>query len=350
MAQEALPDVVVRTPATVVRRKGPFVSVVVPLHTAPSSTVADLEALELALSEAFSMHEIVVVLTDGREHQQWATELTTRLPNIQVIGLVRGAGDERAYTAGIDTALGDVVVTARLGSDRPEDVVRCANMVREREAVVYGINTGAGASRGAARKTAGYLMGMDVPSMSLGLRGFSRAALDGWLPRRDRDKVLRVLPLLSGYPYVVMPYEASRREGGAVKLRQALRSVLYASARPLRLAVGLALAASALNAVYALYVLIIAISRDAVEGWTSMSLQMSVMFFLLSLVVAIMAQFMYHANETASERPVYRVAFESTSSVLGARDALNVEAAAEASADATATSAPTAPVARGGAA
>jgi hypothetical protein len=61
-----------------------------------------------------------------------------------------------------------------------------------------------------------------------------------------------------------------------------------------------------------------------------MSLQMSVMFFLLSVVIAIMAEFMYQSNETANERPVYRVVFEATSSVLDARDMLNVESQAPA--------------------
>ncbi|MEP7217225.1 MAG: hypothetical protein ABI782_13320, partial [Anaerolineaceae bacterium] len=73
-----------------------------------------------------------------------------------------------------------------------------------------------------------------------------------------------------------------------------------------------------------------AVVRGAVEGWTSMSLQISVMFFLLSIVIAIMAEFMYHAHQTGSERPLYGVVFESTSSVLGVRDRLNVEAAADA--------------------
>jgi hypothetical protein len=54
------------------------------------------------------------------------------------------------------------------------------------------------------------------------------------------------------------------------------------------------------------------------------------MFFLMSVVIAIMAEFMYQSNDTANERPIYRVAFEATSSVLEAREMLNVEAEATA--------------------
>jgi hypothetical protein len=109
-------------------------------------------------------------------------------------------------------------------------------------------------------------------------------------------------------------------------LRQVLRSMFYASARPLRVAVAIALLASLVNMLYALYVVGVGLFQGAVAGWTSMSLQMSLMFFLLSVVIAIMAEFMFQSNETTNERPIYRVAFEATSSVLAARDTLNVDA------------------------
>lgn len=331
VALDLLPDVVMRTPA-IVRRAEPFVSVVTPVCGPNDAALADLDTLESALTAVFPLHEIMVIVMDGRNCQAWARELTGRVANVQVIGLLPGASEEQAYTAGLDTVLGDIVVTAHLGSDEPSDIIRCAQLVREHDSVVYGIDQASHGRviRGILQIAARSVMCTDVPSMSLGLRGFTRPTLDTWLPRRDRDKVLRVLPLLAGHPHTVMPYQARRPARDAVKLQQTLRSLLYASARPLRAAVGLALAGSALNAGYALYVLIIAFSRGAVEGWTSMSLQISMMFFLLSIVIAIMAEFMYHSHETSSERPLYRVTFESTSSVLGVRDRLNVEAAADA--------------------
>jgi hypothetical protein len=332
VALDSLPDVVMHTPAMTARRAGPFVSVMTPVSVTTDEALGQLEALESALSVAFPLHEIMVVVMEGRTCHAWAGELTSRVANVQVIGLLPGASEEQAFTAGLDTVLGDIVVTAHLGSDDPSDIIRCAELVRTHDSVVYGIDqTSHGrAARGILQRTATSVMCTDVPSMNLGLRGFTRPALDTWLPRRDRDKVLRLLPLLAGYPYTVMPYEARRPARDALGFRQTLRSLFYASARPLRAAVGLALVGSALNAIYALYVLIIAIVRGAVEGWTSMSLQISMMFFLLSIVIAIMAEFMYHAHETGSEQPLYRITFESTSSVLGVRDRLNVEAAADA--------------------
>jgi hypothetical protein len=262
----------------------------------------------------------------------------TRHPNLQVVGLLSEVGDEVGYTAGLDVALGDLVVTARLGTDPPDAVLRCADLLRQGAQVVLGVDKshdGPRRRQGAlrlARAAASRSMGREVGSVSLGLRGYGRAALDAWSGRRDRDRVLRLLPALSGYPYTVMPYTA--RPGGQgrsmTSVRQIVRSLFYASSRPLRAAVALALAASVLNVIYAFYVVIVGVVRGAVEGWTSLSLQMSLMFFLLSLVIAIMAEFMYQSTEVANDRPPYRVAFEATSSVMTAREALNVEAAAAA--------------------
>ena len=328
-------EVVVRTPAPPAR-VGTFVSVVVVADYANTQIETDLAELDEALSAAYPVHEIVLVVPGSRGRLPWARGLAERQANLQVLGLLREVSPEVAFTAGLDGALGDVVVTARLGIDPPEDVVRCASLVTDQTAVVVGADRAASARRRllrrASRIIASHSTGEKIASVSLGLRAYSRPALDAWLPRRDRDRVLCMLPTISGYPSEVMPYESRLRDRphSATSMRQVLRSVFYASSRPLRVAVGIAVAASLANMLYAMYVVAVGVFRGAVEGWTSMSLQMSLMFFLISVVIAIMAEFMYQSNDTANERPIYRVAFEATSSVLEAREMLNVEAEATA--------------------
>lgn len=323
-------EIVVRTPAPA-GRGGTFLSVVVIADAASTEVESDLAALDAALAETFPVHEIVLVLTASRGRVLWARNLAEKQANLQVLGLLHEAGDEVAFTAGLDGALGDVVVTARLGADAPADIVRCAGLVTDDHAVVVGVDATAPSRRRLAVRATSALasrsMGQEIASVSLGLRAYSRAALDAWLPRRDRDRVLRMLPVISGYSATVMEYTPTSRahQRGATSARQVIRSIFYSSSRPLRLAVGLALAGSALNLLYALYVLAVGLFSGAVAGWTSMSLQNSIMFFLLSVVIAIMAEFMFQSNETANERPIYRVAFEATSAVLEARDMLNVE-------------------------
>ncbi|MFD2090345.1 hypothetical protein [Blastococcus deserti] len=325
-------ELVLRTPAPD-RSASTFVSVVVIAEGPAAQIESDLTALDAALSAAYPVHEIVLVLSGARGRQPWARALARRQANLQVLGLLHECTDEVAFTAGLDGALGDVVVTARLGVDAPTDVVRCASMVDDDTGIVVGVDRAAGGGRrlalGLSRRLARYGMrDDDIASVSLGLRAYSRQALDAWLPRRDRDRVLRLLPSLSGYPSAVLDYTPGTRAHArsTTSLRQVLRSIFYASARPLRLAVGISVTASVINLLYALYVVIVGVFKGAVAGWTSTSLQTSVMFFLICVVIAIMAEFMYQSNETANERPAYRVAFEATSAVQNARDMLNVEA------------------------
>lgn len=325
-------ELVLRTPAPD-RSASTFVSVVVIADGASAQVETDLAALDAALVAAYPVHEVVLVLSGARGRQSWARALSQRQANLQVLGLLHECTDEVAFTAGLDGALGDVVVTARLGVDAPADIVRCAGMVDEDTAIVVGVDTAAATGRrlalGLSRRLARYGMrDDDIASVSLGLRAYSRQALDAWLPRRDRDRVLRLLPSLSGYPSAVLEYSAGARSHArsTTSLRQVLRSIFYASARPLRLAVGISLTASLVNLLYALYVVVVGVFKGAVAGWTSTSLQTSIMFFLICVVIAIMAEFMYQSNETANERPAYRVAFEATSAVQNARDMLNVEA------------------------
>lgn len=209
-------EVVVRTPAPS-GPTGTFVSVVVVADHESAQVERDLADLDAALSAVYPVHEVVLVLKASRGRIPWGRALAERQANLQVLGLLHDVNDEVAYTAGIDGALGDVVVTARLGVDAPADVVRCASMVTEETAVVVGVDAAGTSRRRLAvrlgRAVVRHSLGEDSTSVTLGLRGYSRAALDAWLPRRDRDRVLRVLPTISGYPSTVLHYSTGARTG-----------------------------------------------------------------------------------------------------------------------------------------
>src|SRR3712207_7185257 len=89
-------------------------------------------------------------------------------------------------------------------------------MVNDETAVVVGVDRRAPAGRRVAPRLSPALasrsLGEEIATVSLGLRGHSRPALDAWLPRRDRGRVLRMLPSISGYPLAVLPYQSGERQ------------------------------------------------------------------------------------------------------------------------------------------
>lgn len=313
---------------------GPFVSVVVTADPAAADLGPRLRRLEAALETEFAAHELVLVLVGAADEQVRAelTALVAGEANLQVLALASGRSEELAFTAGLDIALGDVVVIARLEVDPPDAVVRCAQLLVAHAPAVYGIDRRRTATWGQrrvlalGRALARRSLGVPVPTVSLGLAGFRRDVLTEWMARRDRDRVLRLLPAMTGGDYSVLPYDGEQRDRRSLESAgQVVRSLLHASARPLRLAVWLSVAVCAVNVVYALYVLVIGVFRGAVEGWVSLSLQASVMFFFLGVVAAVMAEYTYQSVTAASGSPLYRVSFEATSTRLGPREALNVE-------------------------
>jgi hypothetical protein len=98
---------------------------------------------------------------------------------------------------------------------------------------------------------------------------------------------------------------------------------------PLRIVSILALTGAVLNLLYSVYVVVIAVASGRVQpGWTTLSLQQSGMFFLLSVVVFVLSEYLAHALRWSLEGPPYFIASELTSAILTRRQKLNVDSRA----------------------
>jgi hypothetical protein len=140
----------------------------------------------------------------------------------------------------------------------------------------------------------------------------------------------RSLQAASGFNKVTLQYSAPRsacaREGTWSRVRRSLSLLMSSTTAPLRLVSGIALLGATLNMVYSVYVLMIALVRGNVApGWTTLSLQQSGMFFLLSIVVFFLSEYLAHAMSWSLEGPPYYIASEKTSAVITRRQQLNVE-------------------------
>jgi hypothetical protein len=176
----------------------------------------------------------------------------------------------------------------------------------------------------------------DLPEAASSFRLYSRRALNAFLDNRDRYELFPVVASFAGYGYSELPYDAM--QGGpspqkadlAEALRRGTRILLVSSHRPLRLLSMLALTGAFLNVLYSLYVFTIRLWRDQVaEGWTSLSLQVSLMFFLLFLIVAALCEYVVRLFLHGQERPRYVISGESHSMVLARKHELNVKADSE---------------------
>lgn len=83
------------------------------------------------------------------------------------------------------------------------------------------------------------------------------------------------------------------------------------------------------NAGYSIYVLAVGVFKhDVAPGWISLSLQQSGMFFLISLVLMVLGEYILQMVSLSNEGPLYHVGQEFTSARLTRREKLNIEEAA----------------------
>ena len=94
----------------------------------------------------------------------------------------------------------------------------------------------------------------------------------------------------------------------------------------MRIVTSLSLFGAAANLLYSAYIVAIGIFKaDVAPGWVSLSLQQSGMFFLISMVLLVLGEYILHMTRLNNEGPLYHVAQEFTSVRMTRREKLNVE-------------------------
>ncbi|MFD1693386.1 hypothetical protein ACFSHR_23830 [Azotobacter chroococcum] len=97
----------------------------------------------------------------------------------------------------------------------------------------------------------------------------------------------------------------------------------------MRLVTSLSLFGAIANLVYSVYVLAIGLLKtDIAPGWISLSLQQSGMFFLISLVLLVLGEYILHMASLSNEGPLYHIGQEFTSARMTRHEKLNIETVA----------------------
>uniref|UniRef100_A0A1I7ZKB1 DAO domain-containing protein n=1 Tax=Steinernema glaseri TaxID=37863 RepID=A0A1I7ZKB1_9BILA len=96
----------------------------------------------------------------------------------------------------------------------------------------------------------------------------------------------------------------------------------------MRVVTALSLFGAVANLLYSIYVVVIALFKtDVAPGWISFSLQQSGMFFLISLVLLVLGEYILNMASLSNEGPLYHVGQEFTSARMTRHEKLNIEEA-----------------------
>lgn len=316
-AQEALSD----TPMRGVRGI-PTISCVVPCYNEAENLCSLLPTLRSRLASLAPRWEIVLVddgSTDatGSHLPEW-----TRMPGVRVLRLSRNFGKEAALTAGLQAAVGQVVVT--MDSDlqhSPEmlgtfvrhwcagaDVVYAVRTQRDSETVFkqlgtrwfYRLMNGGGRFK--------------VPAGAGDFRLMDRKVVDALLSLPERNRFMKGLYAWVGFEAVAVPYVPEERRHGhthfsPLKLVQlALDGLTAFTVWPLRalIAVGFALALAAFGYGAYLTAEYLAYGHD-VGGWTTIVVSLMLFSGIQLVSLGVVGEYIGRIYDEVKRRPMYVV-------------------------------------------
>ena len=307
------------------------ISVVVPLQNDAKLLPNLVDELDRVLEASFRFFEIILV-DDGStdDTRNVVASILKSRQRIRYQRLSRSFGRDICLSAGIESAIGDFVCTLNPRTDPVDALPKMILECKQHGGIVHGIaenpeprNWIRGATGSLFRRYCRKHLGVDIKHGVSDLRVMSRQSVNALLQIREQSRHLRVLTLMLGYSHGFYPYQITTREGSphrprlGFEISTAIDLLTSNTRHPLRLVTCAGMAGAFLNLLYALYVVAVYLTmRNVASGWTTTSLQLSGMFFLVCSILTVMSEYLGTILREVRGRPLYFIAEESTSSVL----------------------------------
>ena len=304
-----------------------FVSVVLVASKVGKENIQAIGQLSTLLKNRYSNYEIICV-TESTElvASKKLGDTLDDLPCIRVIQLSKRDSTDLMIFAGIDSAIGDTVVVMLAGKDPVEKLPEFVEKNKE-YSIVFGISDSR-TRKGIVNEYGSRLfywynkkfLGIYIPNRSTYYAAFNRMAVNALTHNGRHAKHIRHLARQVGYENTSLTYTPAAEYGEKKKAKDLFISAIELSTNysnhPLRFISWLGFLAALLNVCYAVYVVFTKVFKDEVaEGWTTTSLQLSVMFFFLFAILAILSEYIGKILQEARKEQPYHVVNELNSRI-----------------------------------
>ncbi len=303
-----------------------FVSAIVVTDKQSKYLSKEIKTLSSILQAKYANYEIIVV--DGGvlpQEMQKVTKLLDTIPCVRIVRLSRHATKDVCVFVGLESAIGDIVVIKSF-NDPPKLLTTFVAEATQYD-LVFGVSkqrTRAGLVNHYGAKLFYWynkkFLQISIPENATYYMALSRRAVNA-LTRSGRNaRHIRYLARQIGYSSCEVQYDPkeSMIEHNSIPrlITSALELSTTYSNRPLRFLAWLGFLGSFLNLVYALYVVTVRLFKHNVaEGWTTLSLQSSVMFFLLFAILAFICEYIGKILQETQADATYHIADELNSKV-----------------------------------
>ena len=317
-----------------------FLSLVITAKNDEDTLYKEIEDISNRLKILVDDYELIIIDNASTDRTiSLLSDLTssTGLPNLQVYSLTKEVDRDAATWVGLENALGDFVVVFNPAQDdfavlpsmlekavSGNDVVFASNQLMPKQ--TFGYRVANGFFNFMYKRFNDIHLAKEAPEYRI----LSKRVINFILQHRQPAISYRHLPASAGFVKGYIEYKSEPKERKSKNLPESIekgiRLMVSTTHAPMRLVTLLSLFAAGANLIYSLYVLFIGLFADNVApGWVSMSLQMSGMFFLISLVLLVLGEYILHMASLSNEGPHYHVGQEFTSAKITRLQKLNLE-------------------------
>lgn len=317
-----------------------FLSLIITTKNDENTLQKELENISNSLKTLVDDYELIIIdnaSTDGTISLLRDFASPSGLPNLQVYGLTKEVDRDAAAWAGIENALGDFVVVFNPAEDdlsvlpdmlekavSVSDVVFASNQLKPKQTIGYRLANGL--FNFMYKQFNGIHLAKEAPEY----RVLSKRVINFILQHNQPAISYRHLPVTAGFVKSYIEYQSEPKKRQTKKLSESIekgiRLMVSTTRAPMRLVTVLSLFGAGANLIYSLYVVSIGLfAENVAPGWVSMSLQMSGMFFLISLVLLVLGEYILHMASLSNEGPQYHVGQEFTSAKMTRLEKLNLE-------------------------
>lgn len=317
-----------------------FLSTVILVRNQSSQIKSLLTEISERISTIVSDYEIIIIDNASDDNSiSVLKDLTGEngFSNLQVYALTKEVDADTAFWVGLENALGDfVAVLDPLADDiafLPEmldcsvkgaDVVFARNKQQPAQSFVY--RSAFSLFNRIYKSFNGIHLANEAPQY----RVVNKRVINFILQHPQPAMSYRYLPATGGFSRVILDYSSAPRLSQKKRLMDSIdrgmRLLVSTTRAPMRLVTSLSMFGAIANLIYSIYVVLIGVlKKDVAPGWISLSLQQSGMFFLISLVLLVLGEYILHMATLSNEGPLYHVGQEFTSARVTRREKLNIE-------------------------
>lgn len=317
-----------------------FLSIVCVLRQ-NAETLEDLiKKLASSVTDVVTDYEIVIIDNGSSDNSVEILKRLTQadgLPNLQVFALTKEVESDVASWAGIESSLGDYVAIIDPLIDDVEFLPEMLESAISGADIVLAKNQ-KDPKFGFFYKCANSIFntlyksfnGVNLNEEAPKYRIISKSVINFILQHPQPSLTYRHIPISGGFTRVKKTYSTEPFLKPAHSLWEGvdkgMRMLVSTTKAPMRLVNTLSIFGAFANLIYSSYVILIyLLKEDVAEGWVSLSLQQSGMFFLISVVLFVLGEYILQMASVSNEGPQFHVAQEFTSTVMTRNEKLNVE-------------------------